>query len=92
MKVLRDRIAVERLPDETMTASGIIIPDSQKEKPARGHVVMVGIGHLATNGDTTPLQVEVGDEVLFSKYAGTDINVDNKEYLVIREEDIQAVV
>jgi len=94
MKVrpLNDRILVKRLEEEEMTKGGIIIPDSAKEKPAEGEVIAVGKGKVNDNGDRVKLDVKVGDRVLFSKYGGTDVKLDGVDHLIMREDDILAVV
>lgn len=92
IRPLHDRIIVERLEEETTTAAGIIIPDSAKEKPQQGQVVAVGKGKVTEDGKVLPLDVKTGDTVLFGKYAGTDVKLDGKEYLMMREDDILGVV
>ena len=92
IRPLHDRIIVERLEEETKTASGIIIPDSAKEKPQQGNVVAIGKGKVTEDGKVLPLDVKVGDKVLFGKYAGNDIKLDGKEYLMMREDDVLGVV
>jgi chaperonin GroES len=92
IRPLNDRLLVQRLEAETTTASGIIIPDSAKEKPAEGKVVAVGPGKANDKGDRIALQVKVGDRVLFSKYGGTDVKLDGEDYLIMREDDILGVV
>jgi chaperonin GroES len=94
MKVrpLNDRILVKRLEEEEMTKGGIIIPDSAKEKPAEGEVIAVGKGKINDKGDRIKLDVKVGDRVLFSKYGGTDVKIDGVDHLIMREDDILAVV
>ena len=94
MKVrpLNDRILVKRLEEEEMTKGGIIIPDSAKEKPAEGEVVAVGKGKLNDKGERMKLDIAVGDRVLFSKYGGTDVKLDGVDHLIMREDDILAVV
>lgn len=87
IKPLADRVIVEAAPAESTTASGIIIPDTAKEKPQRGTVVAVGTGKK-----DEPMTVKVGDTVLYGKYAGTEITVEGKEYLIMRESDIFAIV
>ena len=88
-KPLADRVVVEAAPAETMTASGIYIPETAQEKPQQGVVVAAGPGKYADlTGNLIPLSVKVGDQVLYSKYAGTEVNIDGKEYLVMREADI----
>ena len=92
IRPLHDRIIVERLEEETTTASGIIIPDSAKEKPVQGSVIAVGKGKVTEDGKVLPLDVKVGDTVLFGKYSGTEVKIDGEELLVMREDDIMAVV
>jgi chaperonin GroES len=92
IRPLHDRIIVERLEEETTTASGIIIPDSAKEKPMQGDVVAVGKGKMTEDGKVLPLDVKVGDKVLFGKYSGTEIKIEGKEYLMMREDDVLGVV
>lgn len=89
---LNDKLVVERLEAEDKTAGGIILPDNAKEKPKQGKVLSVGEGKLLDNGKRSAFQVKVGDRVLFTSYAGTEVNVDGKEYLVMTEDDILAVV
>ena len=92
IRPLHDRIIVDRLEEETTTAAGIIIPDTAKEKPQQGTVVAVGKGKVTEDGKVLALDVKVGDKVLFGKYSGTDIKLDGKEYLMMREDDILGVV
>ena len=92
IRPLHDRIIVERIEEETMTASGIIIPDSAKEKPQEGTVIAVGKGKVTEDGKVLPLDVKVGDKVLFGKYSGTEIKIEGKEYLMMREDDVLGVV
>jgi chaperonin GroES len=94
MKVrpLNDRILVKRLEEEEMTKGGIIIPDSAKEKPAEGEIIAVGKGKINDKGDRLKLDVKVGDRVLFSKYGGTDVKIDGVDHLIMREDDVLAVV
>ena len=94
MKVrpLQDRILIRRVEEEEKTAGGIIIPDSAKEKPQEGMIVAAGRGKVRDDGNITPLDVAVNDRVLFGKYAGTDVTVDGEELVILREEDILAVV
>lgn len=92
IKPLADRVLVEPAPAEEKTAAGIIIPDTAKEKPQRGQIVAVGEGKISDNGTIVKPQVKVGDTVLYGKYAGTEITVDGKEYLIMREADIFAVI
>lgn len=92
IRPLNDRILVKRMAGEEKSAGGIIIPDSAKEKPAEGQVVAVGPGKLNDKGERLAMDVKVGDNVLFSKYGGTDIKLDGEEYLIMREDDILGVV
>ncbi|PNU20279.1 co-chaperone GroES [Geothermobacter hydrogeniphilus] len=92
IRPLHDRIIVERLEEETTTASGLIIPDTAKEKPQQGKVVAVGNGKKTEDGKVLPLDVKAGDTVLFGKYAGTEVKVDGKEYLMMREDDVMGIV
>jgi chaperonin GroES len=92
LRPLQDRILVKRVEEETKTAGGIFIPETAKEKPQRGQVVAAGNGKKTEDGKVLPLDVKVGDVVLFGKYAGTEIKVDGEEYLMMREDDILAVV
>jgi chaperonin GroES len=90
---LHDRVLVEPMPAEEKTAGGIIIPDTAKEKPQKGTVVAVGQGRWDEDGEKRiPLDVKVGDVVLYGKYAGTEITIDGKEYLIMRESDIYAII
>lgn len=91
VRPLHDRILVRRMAEEEKTAGGIIIPDTAKEKPQRGEVVATGNGRITEDGKTLPLEVKAGDKVLFSKYSGTELKLDGKEYLMIREEDVLGV-
>ncbi len=94
MKVrpLHDRILVERIEEEEKTAGGIIIPDAAKEKPSQGKVIAVGNGRKTDDGKVIPLDVKEGDRILFGKYAGTEIKVEGKEYLMMREDEVFAVI
>ena len=94
MKVrpLQDRVIVKRVEEEEVTKGGIIIPDTAKEKPIEGKVVAVGKGKLTEDGKKLPLEVKKGDRVLFGKYAGTEIQIDGEENLIMREDDIVAVI
>ncbi len=94
MKVrpLHDRILVQRLDAETKTAGGIIIPDTAKEKPQEGKVVAVGAGKIGDDGKRRPMGVKAGDRILFSKYGGSDVKIDGDEHLIVREEDVLAVL
>ncbi|MBM3336253.1 MAG: co-chaperone GroES [Betaproteobacteria bacterium] len=92
LRPLHDRVIVERLEQETKTASGIVLPDAAAEKPDQGKVVAVGNGKILEDGKVRPLDVKVGDKVLFGKYSGQAVKVDGKEVLVMREDDIMAIV
>ena len=94
MKVrpLHDRVIVKRVEEEEKTKGGIIIPDTAKEKPMEGEVVAVGNGKVLESGERFPLEVKKGDRILFGKYAGTDIKIDGEEHLILREDDIIAIV
>jgi chaperonin GroES len=92
VKPLHDRVIVKRIEEEEQTKGGIIIPDTAKEKPIEGEVVAVGNGKILENGKKLPLEVKKGDRVLFGKYAGTDIKIDGEERLIMREDDIIAIV
>eukprot|EP00494_Astrolonche_serrata_P026032 UN26293 len=92
IRPLHDRVVIKRMEEERTSAGGIVIPDSATEKPARGSVVAVGNGKIAESGEVRPLDVKVGDEVLFGKYSGTELKVDGEDVLVMREDDIMAVV
>ena len=89
---LHDRVVLRRIEQEEKTAGGIIIPDTAKEKPMEGEVVAVGNGARDESGKVTPLDVQVGDRVLFSKWSGTEISMDGEELLVLRESDIMGVI
>ena len=92
LRPLQDRIIVKRVEEESKTAGGLFIPETAKEKPQRGKIVAVGNGKKTEDGKVLPLDVKVGDLVLFGKYAGTEIKVDGDDYLMMREDDILAVV
>lgn len=89
---LHDRILVERLSEEETTKGGIIIPDSAKEKPQEGKVVAVGNGKLLDSGKLQALEVKAGDRILFSKYSGTEVKLEDVEYIIMREEDVLGIV
>jgi len=89
---LNDKVLIERVEADDKTAGGIVLPDTAKEKPKQGKVLALGEGKLLENGQRVPFQVKVGDRVLFSSYAGNEVQVDGKEYLVMSEDDILAVV
>ena len=92
LRPLADRVIVKRLENETKTASGIVIPDTAAEKPDQGEVMAVGPGRLDEDGERMPMSVKVGDRVLFGKYSGQTVKVDGDELLVMREEDLFAVI
>lgn len=92
IRPLHDRVIVKRLDNERKTASGIVIPDTAAEKPDQGEVVAVGPGKRDDNGKLIPIDVKVGDKVLFGKYAGTDIKVEGQDFLIMREDDILGVI
>ena len=92
IRPLQDRVIVKRIEEEEKTKGGIIIPDTAKEKPQEGRVVAVGKGKVNDDGKITPLDVKVNDRVLFGKYAGSEINIDEVEHLIMREEDILGVI
>jgi len=92
IKPLHDRVIVKRVQEEEKTKGGIIIPDTAKEKPVEGKVVAAGDGKITEDGKKLPLEVKKGDRVLFGKYAGTEINIDGEEHLIMKEDDIIALV
>tara|TARA_B100000674_G_C37844310_1_gene916838 strand:+ start:197 stop:484 length:288 start_codon:yes stop_codon:yes gene_type:complete len=92
IRPLHDRVLVKRDDQETKTAGGIVLPDSAAEKPAQGTITAVGNGKVLTNGEIRLLDVKVGDKVLYGKYSGTEVKVNNEVYLMMREEDIMGVV
>ena len=92
IRPLQDRILVKRVDEEATTAGGIIIPDTAKEKPQEGKVIATGNGKVGDDGNVVPLEVKKGDRVLFSKYAGTEVNIESEEHLIIREEDVLGIL
>lgn len=92
LRPLHDRVIVKRIEEEEKSSGGIIIPDTAKEKPQQGEVIAVGKGKILENGKVNPLTVKKGDRILFGKYAGTDIKVEGEEHLIMREDDILAIV
>jgi len=92
LRPLGDRIVIELVESEEKTASGIVLPDSAKEKPQEGKVVAVGTGRVLENGERVALEVAVGDRIIFSKYAGTEVKYEGVEYLLLRENDVLAVI
>jgi chaperonin GroES len=92
IRPLHDRVIVQRIEEEAKTKGGIIIPDTAKEKPQEGKVIAVGAGKILENGTKVPLDVKVGNKILFGKYSGTEIKIEGEEYLMMREEDILGVI
>lgn len=92
IRPLHDRVIIKRLEEERTSPGGIVIPDSAAEKPIKGKVIAVGKGKILENGEVRPLDVKVGDNILFGKYSGTEVKVDGDELLVMREEDVMAVI
>lgn len=92
LRPLHDRVVIKRMEEERTSAGGIVIPDSATEKPMRGEVIAVGNGKIMDNGDVRALDVKVGDTVLFGKYSGNDVKVGDEELVIMREDDIMAVV
>jgi chaperonin GroES len=92
IRPLHDRVIVKRLDEERTSPGGIVIPDTATEKPIQGKVIAVGKGKILEDGKVRPLDVKVGDKILFGKYSGTEVKVDGDEYLVMREEDVMAII
>ena len=92
IRPLHDRVIVKRLEEERVSAGGIVIPDTAAEKPVQGKIMAVGKGKILENGNVRALDIKVGDHILFGKYSGTEVKVDGEEYLVMREEDVMAVI
>ncbi|MAW35047.1 MAG: co-chaperone GroES [Gammaproteobacteria bacterium] len=92
IRPLHDRVVIKRMEEEKASPGGIIIPDSATEKPIKGEVIAVGNGKIQDNGKVQPLDVKVGDTVLFGKYSGTEVKVDSDELVVMKEDDIMAVI
>jgi chaperonin GroES len=92
IRPLQDRLIVERVAEEEKTSSGLFIPETAKEKPQQGKVVAVGKGRVKEDGTIQPLDLKAGDKILFGKYAGTEINVEGNEYLIMREDDVLGVM
>ena len=92
IRPLHDRILVERLEEKEVKRGGIIIPDTAKEKPQEGKVVAVGTGKVNDDGKKVPLDVKAGDKILFGKYSGSEVKIDDKEFLIMREEDVLAIL
>ncbi len=92
IRPLHDRVVVRRMEEERTTAGGIVIPDSATEKPSTGEVLAVGNGKVSESGEVRPMDVKVGDKIMFGKYSGTEVKVEGEELLIMREDDIMAVV
>ena len=92
IRPLHDRVIVKRMEEERMSAGGIVIPDSATEKPVKGEVIAVGNGKTLDNGEVRALDVKAGDQILFGKYSGTEVKVDGDELLVMKEDDVMAVI
>jgi len=92
LRPLGDRVVVKALAREAVTKSGIVLPDTAKEKPQEGKILAVGPGKVLDNGKRTALEVEVGHRILFAKYAGTEVKIDGEEYLILRESDIMGII
>ena len=92
IRPLQDRVIIRRMEEEKTSPGGIVIPDSATEKPVKGEVVAVGNGKILDSGEVRPLDVKVGDTILFGKYSGTEVSVDGEELLVMREDDITAII
>ncbi len=92
LRPLHDRVIVKRVDEETKSPGGIVIPDTAAEKPSRGEILAVGDGKVLDNGDTRPLTLKKGDVVLFGKYSGTEVKIEGEEVLVMREDDVMAVL
>jgi len=92
IRPLHDRVLVERLEEKEVKKGGIIIPDTAKEKPQEAKVIAVGTGKVGENGKKIPLDVKAGDKILFGKYSGSEVKIDDKEYLIMREDDVLAIL
>ncbi len=92
IRPLHDRVIVKRIEEDRTSAGGIVIPDSAAEKPIKGEVIAVGNGKILENGDVRALDIQAGDKVLFGKYSGTEVKVDGEELLVMKEDDVMAVI
>lgn len=92
LKPLADRVVVKVIEQEEVTRGGIVLPDTAKEKPQQAEVIAVGPGKLLDNGERAPMEVKVGDKIVFAKYGGTEVKVDGEEYLILRESDILAIM
>lgn len=92
IRPLHDRVLVKRTEEDSTSAGGIVIPDSASEKPSKGEIIAVGNGKILDSGEVRALDLKVGDKILFGKYSGTEVKVDEDEYLVMREDDIMAII
>ena len=92
VRPLQDRVLIKRLEEESKTASGLIIPDNNKEKPAQGEVISVGAGYRLDDGSVRALEVKQGDKILFGKYSGTEVKLEGDEYLIMKEDDILGIL
>jgi len=92
IRPLHDRVVIRRMEEERTSPGGIVLPDNATEKPVRGEVLAVGNGKILDSGEVRPLDVKVGDKVLFGKYSGTEVKIDGEDFLVMREEDIMGVL
>jgi chaperonin GroES len=92
IRPLHDRLVVERMEEDELSPGGIVIPDAAKEKPSQGKVLAVGNGKILDNGQVQPMDVKVGDKILFGKYAGNEVKFDGNDYIVMREDDVMAVI
>jgi chaperonin GroES len=92
LRPLHDRVIIKRVEEETKSSGGIVLPGTAAEKPSRGTVMAVGRGKILENGDVRPLDVKVGDHVLFGKYSGSEVKLEGEEYIVMREDEIMAVI
>lgn len=92
IRPLHDRVVIQRMEEERTSAGGIVIPDTAAEKPIRGKIISVGAGKILENGQIRPLAVKAGDQVLFGKYAGTEVKMDGQDYVIMREDDIMGVI
>ncbi len=92
IKPLKDRLLVKRMEEEEKSKGGLYIPDTAKEKPMRGEVIAIGSGKLLETGKLEPLTVKVGDKILFSKYAGTELTIENQEHLILKEEEVLGII
>lgn len=92
IRPLHDRVLLKRVEEETKTPGGIVLPGTAAEKPSRGNVIAVGRGKILENGEVRPLDVKAGDHVLFGKYSGSEVKVDGEDYIIMREDEIMAVI